>query len=588
MTRSATMLTVAGIAVGSLVAYAVYFDYKRRTDANFRRRLRKEKKRAEKSQTPSEASASTGGVDPNELISALEKIRNEQIPTDHDERHQYFMTQVNMGETMSVKGPAFYMPAALCFYRAIRVYPSPLELIMVYEKSLSAPVFQLVMQLVNLDVSSSPSSQGMGPGSVPDEDDELSPSGPPSEASSQEWDKWKKIGYYNCFPRKEMNVAIKSVGIPQLTDGQPASTNMRRKVVVCTKDFEPGDLIYKEEAIATALDVDLQGAGTYCSHCLRPIGDTVVRPDFDRFNSVYCSKNCQVKAKTYSQGILFTLEPPLPEHLIPESANPATDERNLAQAAFAEYIKKSGKAAPELMARVIARQVSIETAQMITSMGHSPLTNPSVVLTDGGDYTFNDHLERLRYLDVAASEEGGKLFKTVLQLAIPGLEHLATGERLSTYLGMMTYNAFGVCFEGGRDDKSAPTARPEDVEKTRTPYGTQKQVGAGFYFVSSYLTHSCDPSARPFFNGTSEMHLIATRALKAGEAVTVAYVDVLQHDGENAQDCRRRRRMELARGWGFACTCSRCASEAGPGDEADSEPEDKSKVSEAVLRLEGV
>lgn len=34
------MLTVAGIAVGSLVAYAVYFDYKRKTDATFRRRLR--------------------------------------------------------------------------------------------------------------------------------------------------------------------------------------------------------------------------------------------------------------------------------------------------------------------------------------------------------------------------------------------------------------------------------------------------------------------------------------------------------------------------------------------------------------------
>jgi len=156
---------------------------------------------------------------------------------------------------------------------------------------------------------------------------------------------------------------------------------------------------------------------------------------------------------TYSQGILFTLEPPLPEQLIPEAAGSSKDERDRAQAAFAEYIQKSGKAAPELMARVIARQVSIETAQMITSVGHSPLADANVVLTDGGDYTFNDHLERLRYLDVAAFEEGGKLFQTVLQLAIPGLEHLATEERLSVYLGMMTYNAFGVCFKGGRDDK---------------------------------------------------------------------------------------------------------------------------------------
>ncbi|KAF8559133.1 hypothetical protein OG21DRAFT_1403580 [Imleria badia] len=572
MTRSATMLTVAGIAVGSLVAYAVYFDYKRRTDSTFRRRLRmlvffrvstrlsdwdlgKEKKRAEKSQTPSEASASTGGVDPTELISALEKIRNEQVPTDHDERHQYFMTQVSMGETMSMQGSTFYMPAALCFYRAIRVYPSPLELIMVYEKSLSPPVFQLVMQLVNLDVSSSPSSEG----------------------------------YYNYFPRKNMNVAIQNVDVSQVAGKQSTGATLRKKFVVCTKDFKPGEVIYKEEAIATALDADLKGKGTHCSHCLRLIdGDTAVRPDSDRFNSVYCSKDCHSKTMTYSQGILFTLEPPLPEQLIPEAANFSKEERDCAQAAFAEYIQKSGKSAPELMARVIARQVSIETAQMIPSTGHSPLANADVVLTDGGDYTFNDHLERLRYLDVAASEEGGKLFKTVLQLAIPGLEHLATEERLSVYLGTMTYNAFGVCFEGGRDDKPTPTARPEDVEKTRTPYGTQKQVGAGFYFLSSYLTHSCDPSARPSFNGSSELHLIATRALKAGDQVTIAYVDVTQHDDESVQDCRRRRRMELARGWAFACTCSQCASEAGPDDDADSEPKDESKVSDVVSRLEGV
>jgi len=102
------------------------------------------------------------------------------------------------------------------------------------------------------------------------------------------------------------------------------------------------------------------------------------------------------------------------------------------------------------------------------------------------------------------------------------------------------------------------------------------------------LPHSCDPSARPFFNGTSELHLIATRPLKEGDQVTVAYVDITQRDDESVQDCRRRRRTELVRGWAFACTCSRCASEAGPSDEADIEPKDKSKVSEVVSRLEGV
>lgn len=42
-----------------------------------------------------------------------------------------------------------------------------------------------------------------------------------------------------------MNVAIRNVEVPQESSGQSAAATMRKKVVVCTKDFEPGDLIYK-------------------------------------------------------------------------------------------------------------------------------------------------------------------------------------------------------------------------------------------------------------------------------------------------------------------------------------------------------
>lgn len=39
--RASTVYTVAGITVlGGLVAYAVYFDYKRRNDVEFRKKLR--------------------------------------------------------------------------------------------------------------------------------------------------------------------------------------------------------------------------------------------------------------------------------------------------------------------------------------------------------------------------------------------------------------------------------------------------------------------------------------------------------------------------------------------------------------------
>ncbi len=107
----------------------------------------------------------------------------------------------------------FALPAALHFYRALRVYPSPVELIMIYEKTVPEPVFkvgsvstydpygqflnfvhQIIMDLTNLDVSSSTPSFGLESSESHEialEEDETSPErgGPPSEASSQDWDK---------------------------------------------------------------------------------------------------------------------------------------------------------------------------------------------------------------------------------------------------------------------------------------------------------------------------------------------------------------------------------------------------------------
>jgi len=104
---------------------------------------------------------------------------------------------------------------------------------------------------------------------------------------------------------------------------------------------------------------------------------------------------------------------------------------------------------------------------------------------------------------------------------------------------------------------------------------------------ATQLNHSCTPSARPSFdNGTAELHLIASRALKCGDELTIAYVDVSQQEGESVVDARRRRRIELARGWRFACTCERCAKEADGMDEGPAR--DESRVSDAVNRVEGV
>ena len=74
----------------------------------------------------------------------------------------------------------------------------------------------------------------------------------------------------------------------------------------------------------------------------------------------------------------------------------------------------------------------------------------------------------------------------------------------------------------------------------------------------------------------------------------MAYVDVTQRSGESVVESRRRRRQELARGWKFACECSKCAADALVQAESAEEdngndlgvPLEAAKLEEAVARVE--
>jgi import receptor subunit TOM20 len=84
------------------------------------------------------------------------------------------------------------------------------------------------------------------------------------------------------------------------------------------------------------------------------------------------------------------------------------------------------------------------------------------------------------------------------------------------------------------------------------------------------------------------MHLIAMRDIKAGDEITVSYVDSSVHDDEDTVQARYRRRKELARGWRFACQCDRCIREAPPPSAGEKEPQlnDESKVERIVSQVD--
>jgi hypothetical protein len=155
--RTLTALAVAGIGA---LAYAVYFDHKRRTDAGFRKRLRtsdfvsfttshlhlclgKEKKKIDKSVAQDVASPASGNplgdvsVPTAEILAAMKSIQDDQVPTTPEEREKYFMAQVEQGELLCAKGvfcaPCFAVVhpltalhrAGLCYRGGTSIFQSP-------------------------------------------------------------------------------------------------------------------------------------------------------------------------------------------------------------------------------------------------------------------------------------------------------------------------------------------------------------------------------------------------------------------------------------------------------------------------------
>jgi len=55
-----------------------------------------------------------------------------------------------------ILGPENYGQAAICFYKALKVYPAPAELVMVFQKTIPPEVFTVVMGMLSKDVSRDP------------------------------------------------------------------------------------------------------------------------------------------------------------------------------------------------------------------------------------------------------------------------------------------------------------------------------------------------------------------------------------------------------------------------------------------------
>ncbi|CAK7202965.1 mitochondrial import receptor subunit tom20 [Sporothrix eucalyptigena] len=139
--------SVAAVATG-LVAYALYFDHRRRTQPEFRRDLRRNERRqarAEKELAQQET------VKQREVIKlAVELAKAEGFPSSVEEKEAFFLDQVSKGETLG-SDPTQAIESALHFYKALKVYPTPGDLIRIYDQTVSKPILDVLAEMIAFD-----------------------------------------------------------------------------------------------------------------------------------------------------------------------------------------------------------------------------------------------------------------------------------------------------------------------------------------------------------------------------------------------------------------------------------------------------
>ncbi|KAL3469624.1 mitochondrial outer membrane translocase complex, subunit Tom20 domain-containing protein [Aspergillus californicus] len=148
MKVSTLVFATAGTVLSGLFAYAVYFDHKRQTDPNFRKSLVRNNRRM--ARAVKEEAEAQGAEFRENIKKAVQQAKAEGFPTDLEEKESYFMGQVAKGEGLCSEG-ADKIEAALAFYKALKVYPQPRDLISIYDKTVQKEVLEVLAEMVAMD-----------------------------------------------------------------------------------------------------------------------------------------------------------------------------------------------------------------------------------------------------------------------------------------------------------------------------------------------------------------------------------------------------------------------------------------------------
>lgn len=142
------MAVTAGTVITGVLAYAAWFDHKRQSDPEFRKALKRDNRRM--ARAVKEEVEAHGAMQREAIKKAVAQAKDEGFPADLEEREAYFMGQVAKGESLCAEGTD-NIEAALAFYKALKVYPQPKDLISIYDKTVPKDVLEILAEMAAMD-----------------------------------------------------------------------------------------------------------------------------------------------------------------------------------------------------------------------------------------------------------------------------------------------------------------------------------------------------------------------------------------------------------------------------------------------------
>ncbi|AET38319.1 TOM complex receptor protein TOM20 Ecym_2606 [Eremothecium cymbalariae DBVPG len=166
LSASRLFAIVSGTIIAGATGYALYFDYQRRHSPQFRKQLKRNLKKQKALETAAHEEAKQARLaEVGEYLTM--ELMKEPIPQDSSDRQDSFKTNVEEGE-MLAKMPGNELESALKFYRALAVYPSPAELLGIYQRSIPEAVYEYIVLMIAILPPTNVSSflSGTSPGSA--------------------------------------------------------------------------------------------------------------------------------------------------------------------------------------------------------------------------------------------------------------------------------------------------------------------------------------------------------------------------------------------------------------------------------------